>query len=199
MAFVIPVAAWMAANSGTLATVASATVAAAGAVQAGKAQAASYKSAAQAARYNTQAEILNANAAAGAASANELALRRQNDQRMGAMRAQAAEAGGFTGTNLELLDQSATNMELDALNTRYRGQAQSAGLLSQANLDAYQARADQLNAGQVTQAGYIGAASQALGAFSNYYNFRSLAYSSGSSGSYGYTSPSGMDYSYYGG
>lgn len=166
-----------------IALAASAAVGAVGAIQSSKMQSASYKSAAAAARYNTQASMQNATAAQQAASANEMALRRQNDQRMGAMRAQAAESGGgFTGTNLEVLDQSATNMELDALNTRYRGKAQAAGLLSQANLDAFQSRADQLNAGQASQAGYIGAASQALGAFSNYYNYRNLNYGYGYGG-----------------
>jgi hypothetical protein len=160
---------------------ASAAVGALGAIHSAQAQSASYKSAAAAASYNVQASMQNATIAEQAASANEIAMRRENDQRMGAMRARAAESGGFTGSNLELLDQSATNMELDALNTRYRGQGQAAGLLSQANLDAYQARADRLNAGQAMQAGYLGAASQALGAYSNYYNFRSLNYG------YGYT------------
>lgn len=158
---------------------AAAAVSAVGAIKGAQAQSASYKSAAAAARYNATAEMQNATSAAQAASANEMAVRRQNDQRMGAMRASAAESGGFTGTNLELLDQSATNMELDALNTRYTGQTRAAGLLSQANLDAFQSRADQLNARSSMTAGYIGAASQALGAYSNYYNFRSLNYDYG--------------------
>ena len=158
-------------------SIASAATAAVGAISSANAQSASYKSAANAARYNSQAEMQNANAAGAAASTNEQALRRENDQRMGAMRAQAAASGGgFTGTNLEALDQSATNMELDALNTRYRGKMQGAGLLSQANLDSYQARVDELNAGNASRAGYIGAASSALGTVSNYYNYRSLSY-----------------------
>src|SRR5690348_16845388 len=118
MAFVVPIAIWAAANMGTVALAASAAVGAAGAISASRAQAASYKSQEQAARYNATVNMTNANTAAGAASANELAQRRVNDQRMGAMRAQAAEGGGgFTGTNIEVLDQSARNMEMDALNT----------------------------------------------------------------------------------
>jgi hypothetical protein len=171
MAFVVPVM-----------LAASAAIGALGAVHSAQMQSASYKSAAAAASYNAQASMQNATTAEQAASANEIAMRRQNDQRMGAMRAQAAENGGFTGSNLELLDQSATNMELDALNTRYRGQGQASGLLAQANLDAYQARADRMNAGSAMTAGYFGAASQALGAYSNYYNFRSLNYGYGTGG-----------------
>jgi hypothetical protein len=158
---------------------ATAAVAALGAIHSAQAQSASYKSAAAAARYNAQAEMQNATTAQQAASANEMSLRRQNDARMGAMRAAAAESGGYTGTNLELLDQSATRMELDALNTRYRGQGQATGMLAQANLDAYQARVDRMNASSAMTAGYYGAASQALGAFSNYNNFRGLNYGSG--------------------
>ena len=158
---------------------ASAAVSAIGAIKQGQAASASYKSSANAARYNAEVSTQNAHAAEAAASANELAMRRQNDQRMGAMRALAAESGGFTGTNLTLLDQSASAMELDALNTRYRGQIQSRGLLAEANLDEYQAKAAQTNAGYAMTGGYLGAAAGALGSVSNYYNFRSLNYTGG--------------------
>lgn len=176
MAFMIPIGAWMAANMGTVALAASAAVSAAGAIRSSQAQAATSKSAADAARYNAQTNMQNATAAETAASANELALRRQNDQRMGAIRAQAAESGGFTGTNLEVLNQSATNMELDALNTRYRGQMQARGMLAAANLDEFQAKAADMNASSAITGGYIGAAASALGSASNYYNYRSLNY-----------------------
>jgi len=184
MAFVVPVMAWAAANMGTVALAASAAVGAAGAISSSRAQAASYKSQEQAAKYNAEVNMGNATAAETAASANELAQRRLNDQRMGAMRAQAAESGGFGGTNAEVLSQSATNMELDALNTRYRGQMQARGLLAQANLDEYQSQVAEMNRGSSIRAGYIGAASSALGAASNYYNYRSLNYG-GSGGIYG--------------
>jgi outer membrane lipoprotein-sorting protein len=156
---------------------ASAATAAIGAISSSRAQAASYKSQADAARYNADVNMQNATASETAASANELAMRRQNDQRMGAMRAQAAEGGGgFTGTNLEVLNQSAANMELDALNTRYRGQMQARGMLAAANLDEYQARAADMNAHTSITGGYLGAAASALGRVSNYANYRSLNY-----------------------
>jgi hypothetical protein len=179
MAFVVPIIAWAGANMGTVALAASAAVSAAGAIQSSRAQSASYKSQADAARYNAEVNMGNATAAETAASANELAMRRQNDQRMGAMRAQAAESGGFTGTNLEVLNQSATNMELDALNTRYRGQMEARGMLAAANLDEYQARGADMNARSSITGGYLGAAASALGSVSNYYNFRSLNYAGG--------------------
>ena len=62
---------------------ASAAVGALGAIHSAQAQSASYKSAAAAASYNTQASMQNAITAEQAASANELAMRRSNDQRMG--------------------------------------------------------------------------------------------------------------------
>ena len=151
-----------------------AAVSAYGAMSAAKAQSASYKSQQNAANYNATANQQNAQSAEAAASANELALRRQNDQRMGAMRAQAAESGGFTGSNLEVLDQSGANMELDALNTRYRGATQARGLLDQSTLDQAQAQGAGMNASSATSAGYINAAGSALGSFSNYYNFRGI-------------------------
>lgn len=148
----------------------SAAVAAYGAMSASKAQAANFKSQQQAADYNATVNKQNAMSAEAAASANELATRRQNAQRMGALRAQVGEsAGGFTGTNLNALDQAGANMELDALNTRYRGTMEGRGMLSQANLNEFQGVVAGENAGYATQAGYVGAASAALGAASSYY------------------------------
>jgi HD superfamily phosphodiesterase len=156
--------------------VASAVVGAAGAISSSKAQAASYKSQAEANNYNATVNRDNANAAMNAASANELAQRRTNAQRLGAMRAQiGSNGGGFVGTNLELADQDAATAELDALDTRYRGQMQARGLLAEANLDDFQAKAARLNASSATTAGYYGAASSILGSASNYSNARSLS------------------------
>ena len=155
---------------------ASAAMAAYGSIKSAQAQSASYKSQANAAAYNAEADRQNANAAEGAASANEMAERRQNDQRLGAMRASvAASGGGFSGTNINALNQAETNMDLDALNTRYQGYAQAHGLLSNANLQDLQQKNAMNNASTSMQAGYIGAASQALGSASNYYNYRSLS------------------------
>jgi hypothetical protein len=154
---------------------ASAAMAAYGSISSAQAQAASYKSQAKAEAYNVQAENQNAAAAQQAASANELATRRTNDQRMGNIRAAVGEyGGGFTGTNRALLDQDASNMELDALNTRYRGAMEAHGMLSQANLDQYQSSVAGMNASSSMRAGYVGAAASALGTASNYYTMRNM-------------------------
>lgn len=154
---------------------ASAAMAAVGSISAAQAQTASYKSQQQAANYNATVEKQNAMSAEAAASANELNQRRQNDQIMGAQRARVAEsAGGFTGTNVGVLNQSGANLELSALNMRYQGAMQARGLLAQSNLDQYQASVAGMNAGSSMRAGYIGAAASALGSVSNYYNYRTL-------------------------
>ena len=163
--------------------VASAAMSAYGAMSASKAQAASYKSQQQAANYNATVNQQNAMAAEAAGSANELAERRLNDQRMGVLRARAAESGGgFTGTNVGALDQAAANMELDALNTRYRGTMQARGMLAQANLNEFQANVAGQNAGYATESGYFNAASGILSSAANYYNYRGLATSGGGYG-----------------
>jgi hypothetical protein len=155
--------------------VASAATAAYGAISSAQAQSASYRSQQQAANYNAQANQQNAAAAQSAASANELAMRRANDQRMGEIRAAVAQGtGGFSGSARELVDQDAANAELDALNTRYRGTLQAHGMLAQSNLDEYQSSVAGMNAASATRAGYIGAAASALGASSNYYTMRNM-------------------------
>lgn len=154
---------------------ASAAMAAYGAISSAQAQSASYKSQQQAANYNAAVNRQNAMSAEAAASANELNQRRQNDQIMGAQRARIAESGGgFTGTNVGALEQSGANLELSALNTRYSGAMQARGLLAESNLNQYQGQVAGMNASSAMTSGYIGAAAGALGAASNYYNYRSL-------------------------
>lgn len=54
-------------------------------------------------------------------AAQEIDLRRQNNQLLGAQAAAIAESGtGFTGTNAMIQRQDAALAELDALNTRYQ-------------------------------------------------------------------------------
>lgn len=158
---------------------ASAAVGAVGAVSSAQAQSASYKSQQEAANYNAEANRQNAISAEAAASANELAQRRQNTQELGTLRARMAEGGGLNGgTGTGVLAQSGANLELSALNTRYQGTMQARGLLNAATLDQYQATVAGQNANRSTTAGYLGAAGQALGTTANYYNARSF-YGSG--------------------
>ena len=147
----------------------SAATAAYGAISASQAQSASYKSSAAAANYNATVNKQNAMSAEAAASANELNIRRQNDQILGRERGSVGEsAGGFTGTNVGVLAQNGANLELNALNERYKGKIQANALLAGANMNEFQANVAGQNAGSAMTAGYIGAASSALSAYSNY-------------------------------
>lgn len=159
--------------------IASMAVTAIGAISAAQAQKASYKSQQQADNFNATVSRDNANAAMSAASANELAQRRDNDVKLSFERGRMIESGGgLVGTNVGALSQSAANLELSALNTRYRGAVQATGDLQQSTLDQYQSKVAGMNATSAGNAGWIGAIGGALGSASNYANARSM-YSGG--------------------
>jgi hypothetical protein len=113
---------------------------------------------------HAQGDILRerAKVAQNQAFANEEAQRRTADQIIGQQRA-AVTQSGFTadGTNLDLVKQSATNAELDALNIRYEGQLQAVGDIQQANLS-------NMAATDATQAGIYNAGASALSAYGGY-------------------------------
>lgn len=154
---------------------ATAAISAYGAYAQAQTQKAGAQSQQNAANYNATVNQQNANSAQAAASANELAQRRQNDQTLSSQRARVEESGGGdVGTNTGALAQSGANLELGALNTRYQGAMQGRGLLAQANLNQFQANVAGQNASAYGQAGYLGAASSALSVGSNYYNFKTL-------------------------
>lgn len=154
---------------------ASAAVGAVGAISAAQQQARTYESQKQAAAYNATLQRNNANAAMAAASANELAQRRENDVKLSFERARMIESGGgLVGTNVGALDQSGTNLELSALNTRYRGTVQAVGDLQQSTYDEYQANVAGRNASSAKTAGWIGAVGSALGSAANYSNYRAI-------------------------
>jgi len=154
---------------------ASAAVSAVGAISSAQAQRQSYESQQQAANYNATVERNNANTAMAAASANELAQRRDNDVKLSFERARMVESGGgLVGTNVGALNQAGTNMELSALNTRYRGAVTAAGDMNQSTLDQYTASVAGKNASSANTAGWIGAIGGALGSAANYSNSRAL-------------------------
>ena len=96
----------------TLSTVGTA-VGALGAIQGGKADA-------KAAQYN-------ADSARAEAQARETAQRTAAQRQLGSIRAGVSKSGAtMAGTPLAVLSESASNAEIDALNTRYSGQRESA-------------------------------------------------------------------------
>lgn len=86
------------------------------------------------------AEIARANAEITARqySAREEMVRRSARRALGAQRAAMAESGtGFDGSNLSLMRESTASAELDALNVRYAGALERAGLLNTAAVHDY--------------------------------------------------------------
>lgn len=119
----------------------------------------------QAKGMKAEASIADANARATGQqyAQREDQVRREARQKMGAMAAGIAESGtGFTGSNLDLLRQDGALAELDALNTRYEGSVKATSYRNQATGLRKQASA-------TLTAGWIGAATEALGAGANYF------------------------------
>ena len=113
---------------------------------------------------HTNADIAQQRAtiAAQQSSVNEDAQRRRADYAIGTQRAAIAQGGiGFEGTGGDLVGQSSTNAELDALNIRYGGKI---GVLSATN----QIGLDNAAADNATTTGYVNAATGALSAYGGY-------------------------------
>lgn len=161
--------------------IASTAVSAVGAISAGNAQAASLKSQANALEYNASVQRMNADRTAAEYSVREDQQRRQQAIILGRQRAGIAESGiGFTGTALDLEEQSNINAELDNLTLRYEGNTQRAALLQDATMSTYQAGAAKSQAKSAKQQGYISALGSVLGGAGRYYQSQS-ALSSASS------------------
>lgn len=135
---------------------AAAVLASVGQVYQGNAQAAAYEGQAQTAE-------LNARLTRQQGSAAEAAQRRQNAQRMGEVRALAAE-GGFdpnSGSLNDLQTKTAAELELDVLTNRYRTQLEAIGLEN----DAANLRA---NAKTSRRSGYLNAAGTLMSTAARY-------------------------------
>lgn len=150
----------------TIALVASAATAAVGSIAEGQAQKEAYKSQANANEYNAKVSDMNAQIARNNASVREEAMRRKSRQVLGQQRGAIAQAGiQFTGSAIDIMEQSSTMAELDALNTRYEGDLQARGLLATAVGERYQAAANRINAKNAQTASFIKAAGQVAGAY----------------------------------
>ena len=131
---------------------------------------------ANAAALNQQANVADYNAAvsreqAGQAlsvsTAQQLALRRQQRQQAGTMRAAAAQSGvGFGGSTRDVLERTDTLNELDALNLAYEGALRARGYSTQSDLEQFNARAYRSQASTTKKLGFLGAfGSAAAGAY----------------------------------
>jgi hypothetical protein len=131
------------------AAVASTAVSAVGAIQQGKAAQAS-------AKFNADMMSRNAQIARQQAAAEEEKHRRLTYMRQGAARAAYGASGvSIEGSPLDILEQSAAQEELDALNIRYRGEIGAQSAEGQADLSLMRGES-------AMSAGYMGAGSSIL-------------------------------------
>lgn len=153
-------------------------VSAYGAMQQSAAAQANAQAQADAANYNAKVQENNALAARQQANAREEAMRRNQRIELGKTRAAMSQSGlnAQTGSLLDMYDQSAVAMELDALNTRYEGEMQARGLTAQSQMSKHDASVAMMNKSQAKTAGYIGVASSLLNGVSSYGKAQKVGY-----------------------
>lgn len=140
-----------------------------GAINQGNAKSEQYEAQAQANAYNAQVMRNNAQIASEQGNANEEAQRRHARQVMGAQRAAIAEAGiGTEGTGGDLVEQSASNAELDAMNIRYNAHLQNVGFLNEANLQDWYGTQARRNASSARTSGWMNAGTAVLSGLGGY-------------------------------
>ena len=132
----------------------SAAVGAVGAYSAARSQS-------QASEYNATVASQRATVAMDQGNVNEEAQRRRGQMILGTQAAGAADNGGLSGTNVDLLKQSATNVEMDALDIRYGAKLQALSAQDQEQLSRQQAR-------DATTSGWFNAGAAALTQAGNY-------------------------------
>lgn len=149
--------------------VASAVATAASAAAQANAKAQSERAQAAAAQANATIASQNATNTMQVANANEDAQRRANAVKAGLLRDSELEAGiGTSGSAADVVGQSASNAELDALNIRYEGQLKAANFTNQGLMFNQQAAAHVQSASNAEEAGDIGVASSLLGGASKF-------------------------------
>ena len=96
-------------------------------------------SSAQSSKFNAQVDKNEQSASINQANAEEGMVRRAGREQLGKQAAAFGAAGvGYGGSSEGALDQTAVNEEMDALNTRYKGQFTGYGYGVQSQLDRQQ-------------------------------------------------------------
>lgn len=164
-----PFTAFLTANAGAIAA-GSAGLGAIGSIMGANQQAAGYRQQADAAERNAQLSDIQARQAYDAGTQNELAQRRSASQQQADVRAAVAESGVDPGSGSALLiqQQSARDMEMDALTTRYEALLQGSAYEQQAAQDRYTASTLRQSAKGARRAGYLGAATSILTSAAGY-------------------------------
>lgn len=139
-------------------------------IQQGEQQSYALKQQAAAERRNQVSLEQQARVARQQAGADEEAQRRQARQVLGSQRAAIGQSGiGFGGTAGMLMDDSAMQAELDALNIRYGGEQQATSLLNQAREAGVSSDILKSNAKQAKRSGFLGAGTSLLSAGASLY------------------------------
>lgn len=151
--------------------IASAATAATGAIAQGNAASASYAGQANALNYNAEIAKQNATVTYEATNAQEEQQRRNTRLALGRQAAAIGQSGvdPTSGTSLLVAKDSATQGELDALNTRYKGDLTARGYSQQAVVDATEAQNASSNASTARRGGYLTAVGSLLQGGSSYY------------------------------
>jgi hypothetical protein len=140
-----------------------AVVGAVGAMNSASASADNSRAQAQAAQTNATIAQQNSHNTLLVTDANEEEQRRKSAMQLGEQRAGLLQAGiGADGSASDVIGQSTSNAELDALNIRYQGQLQANNYANQSLMEDAQSGAALKSASNQEQAGYIGAASSLL-------------------------------------
>lgn len=143
--------------------IASTAMQAIGSIQQGKAAQAEAEYNAKLSEHNAKVMQIQAQVEGQQTARREEAQRRQAREVMGRQAAGLAQAGvGFSGSALDITEESAQAAELDALNIRYGGQLKAQGLLADAEMQRAQAAGQRFAGANAKRAGYIGAGSAIL-------------------------------------
>jgi murein L,D-transpeptidase YcbB/YkuD len=165
----VSISAFLVANAGTISAVAGG-LGAVGSIMQGNQQAAAYNQQAEASERNADIAQNQARQAYDAGLQNELGQRRSASQQQADIRASVAESGldPSSGSALMFQQQSAENLEMDALTTRYQALLQGNSYEQQAAMDRYQAKALRASARDARASGRLGAATSILTSAAGY-------------------------------
>lgn len=138
-----------------------------GAIKSGQAANAQAKSQANAADYNSKQDIFSGIAASQGAASDEEKQHREASMALGRQIAGASQSGFSltSGSNADLIEQSATNAAMDSLSIEYGGALRAKGFSDRSTLDALSARSYARAGSDALTAGYINAASRGLSAY----------------------------------
>lgn len=154
----------------TAALIGSAALQATGAIMEGNQQAAALGQQADAAERNARLSETQARQAYDAGLQNELAQRRSASQQQADVRASVAESGfeSGSGSALAIQQQSARDLEMDALQTRYQALLQGGAFEQQAAADRYAAETLRRSGKNAKRAGFLSAATSILSSAAGY-------------------------------